>query len=330
MNQFAKKLLPFSSLLFLVSLWTFLMPDTFLTLANFRNVLGSASASGIIAAGMTFVVITAGIDLSVGSMLAFCGMAGAAAMLALSGATWSQIAGGAAVPLGTGAMLGGVAAGVAAGLLCGLANGLLVTRLRLAPFIVTLGTMSVFRGLSHILNRTRPISVPSFTLLDTASVCGIPVAVVLFALVLASCGFLLRRTPFGRHVYAIGSNVRTAFHAGVAVDRVLVRIYALLGALTGLAAMIATSRASSAQPSAGLSLELDVIAAVIIGGCSPNGGRGTMLGTLVGTLLIAFLRNGLTLLGVVAQIQLVAVGLIIVVAVASDRLAVAGPSEARG
>ena len=330
MNQFAKKLLPFSSLLFLVSLWTFLMPDTFLTLANFRNVLGSASASGIIAAGMTFVVITAGIDLSVGSMLAFCGMAGAAAMLALSGATWLQIAGGAAVPLGTGAMLGGVAAGVAAGLLCGLANGLLVTRLRLAPFIVTLGTMSVFRGLSHILNRTRPISVPSFTLLDTASVCGIPVAVVLFALVLASCGFLLRRTPFGRHVYAIGTNVRTAFHAGVAVDRVLVRIYALLGALTGLAAMIATSRASSAQPSAGLSLELDVIAAVIIGGCSPNGGRGTMLGTLVGTLLIAFLRNGLTLLGVVAQIQLVAVGLIIVVAVASDRLAAAGPSASRG
>ena len=321
MNKFAKRLLPFSSLIFLVSLWTFLMPDTFLTFANFRNVLGSASASGIIAAGMTFVIITAGIDLSVGSMLALCGMAGATAMLALSGASWSQIAGGSAVPLATGAMLAGIAAGVLAGGLCGLANGLLVTRLRLAPFIVTLGTMSVFRGLSHILNKTRPISVPSFTLLDTANICGIPVAVVLFALVLAVCGFLLRRTPFGRHVYAIGSNVRTAFHAGVAVDRVLVRIYALLGALTGLAAMIATSRASSAQPSAGLSLELDVIAAVIIGGCSPNGGRGTMLGTLIGTLLIAFLRNGLTLLGVVAQIQLVAVGLIIVVAVASDRLA---------
>ncbi len=241
-------------------------------------------------------------------------------MLALSGASWSQIAGGAAIPLGAGAMVAGVAAGVVAGGLCGFANGALVTRLRLAPFIVTLGTMSVFRGLSHIINKTRPISVPSFTLLDTANICGVPVAVVLFALVLLSCGFLLRRTPFGRHVYAIGSNVRTAFHAGVAVDRVLVRIYTLLGALTGLAAMIATSRASSAQPSAGLSLELDVIASVIIGGCSPNGGRGTMLGTLIGTLLIAFLRNGLTLLGVVAQIQLVAVGLIIVVAVASDRL----------
>lgn len=321
MNKFAKRLLPFSSLIFLVSLWTFLMPDTFLTFANFRNVLGSASASGIIAAGMTFVIITAGIDLSVGSMLALCGMAGAAAMLALSGASWSQIAGGAAVTLGTGAMVAGIVAGIAAGGICGLANGLLVTRLRLAPFIVTLGTMSVFRGISHILNKTRPISVPSFTLLDTANVCGVPVAVVLFAIVLVACGFLLRRTPFGRHVYAIGSNVRTAFHAGVAVDSVLVRIYALLGALTGLAAMIATSRASSAQPSAGLSLELDVIAAVIIGGCSPNGGRGTMLGTLIGTLLIAFLRNGLTLLGVVAQIQLVAVGLIIVVAVASDRLA---------
>jgi ribose/xylose/arabinose/galactoside ABC-type transport system permease subunit len=145
--------------------------------------------------------------------------------------------------------------------------------------------------------------------------------VVIFALVLLAMGFVLKYTPFGRYTYAIGSNAQTAYHAGVDVDKMLVWIYTILGALVGLAAMVMTSRASSAQPSAGLSLELDVIAAVIIGGCSPSGGKGTMLGTLIGCLLISFLRNGLTLLGVVAQIQLVAVGLIIIIAVTSDRLA---------
>ena len=322
MNKFAKQLLPFSSLLFIISLWTFLEPDTFLTFQNFKNVLSSSAANGIIAAGMTFVIITAGIDLSVGSMLAMCGIIGSIVMLALSGAGWTQISSGAAMELGGFAMLVGTFIGMTVGAFCGFLNGALVTRLKLAPFIVTLGSMSIFRGVSHIINSSRPISVSAYSWLDTGSILGIPSSVVIFALVLLIMGYVLKYTPFGRYTYAIGSNPQTAFHAGVNVNKILVWIYTILGALVGLAAMIMTSRASSAQPSAGLSLELDVIAAVIIGGCSPSGGKGTMLGTLIGCLLISFLRNGLTLLGVVAQIQLVAVGLIIIIAVTSDRLAV--------
>ena len=321
MNKFAKQLLPFSSLLFIISLWTFLEPDTFLTFQNFKNVLSSSAANGIIAAGMTFVIITAGIDLSVGSMLAMCGIIGSIVMLALSGAGWTQISSGAAIELGGFAMLVGTIAGMAVGAFCGFLNGALVTRLKLAPFIVTLGSMSIFRGVSHIINSSRPISVSSYSWLDTGSILGIPSSVAIFALVLLVMGYVLKYTPFGRYTYAIGSNPQTAYHAGVNVNKMLVWIYTILGALVGLAAMIMTSRASSAQPSAGHSLELDVIAAVIIGGCSPSGGKGTMLGTLIGCLLISFLRDGLTLLGVVAQIQLVAVGLIIIIAVTSDRLA---------
>ena len=321
MNKFAKQLLPFSSLLFIISLWTFLEPDTFLTFQNFKNVLSSSAANGIIAAGMTFVIITAGIDLSVGSMLAMCGIIGSIVMLAISGAGWTQISSGTAMELGGFAMLVGTLTGMAVGALCGFLNGALVTRLKLAPFIVTLGSMSIFRGVSHIINSSRPISVSAYSWLDTGSILGIPSSVIIFALVLLVMGYVLKNTPFGRYTYAIGSNPQTAYHAGVNVNKMLVWIYTILGALVGLAAMIMTSRASSAQPSAGLSLELDVIAAVIIGGCSPSGGKGTMLGTLIGCLLISFLRNGLTLLGVVAQIQLVAVGLIIIIAVTSDRLA---------
>ena len=159
MNKLAKQLLPFSSLLFIISLWTFLEPDTFLTFQNFKNVLSSSAANGIIAAGMTFVIITAGIDLSVGSMLAMCGILGSIVMLVLSGANWTQISGGAAVELGGFSMLVGTLTGMLVGALCGFLNGALVTRLKLAPFIVTLGSMSIFRGISHIINSSRPISV---------------------------------------------------------------------------------------------------------------------------------------------------------------------------
>jgi len=133
--------------------------------------------------------------------------------------------------------------------------------------------------------------------------------------------FLLKHTRFGRYTYAIGSNVQTAFHAGVSVNKTLVWIYTLTGALVGLASMITVSRASSAQPTAGISLELDIIAACIIGGCAPSGGRGTMVGTVIGTLLISFIRNGLTLLGISTNFQLIVIGLIIIVAVSADQYA---------
>jgi len=238
-----------------------------------------------------------------------------------AGAGWGEVAAGSNIALPGWAVLGGIVAGVGCGALCGLANGMLITRLRLAPFIVTLGAMSIFRGVSLLVNNGKPFTVSAFTLLDTGRVLGIPVSVLLLVAVLAAMAFVLKFTPFGRHTYAVGSSVETAFHAGVNVNRLLVTVYAMTGALVGLAAMITTSRASSAQPTAGLSLELDIIAAVIIGGCSPSGGRGSMVGTIIGTLLIGVLRNGLTLCGISTNWQLVAIGLIIILAVAADQMA---------
>lgn len=345
MNRFTKQLLPFCSLIFIFSLCTFLVPDNFLTTKNLVNVLCRSSINGIMAAGMTYIIITGGIDLSVGSMLAMCGMIGAVSMLYFSidkdaviassitmtasgGASspvhpiWTAISSGNYIELKLGAMILGTLIGVLAGAICGFANGMLITKLKLAPFIVTLGTMSIFRGISYIANDGKPFAVSEYSWLDTGKVLGgIPSSVLLLVIIMAAAGFLLKCTKFGRYTYAIGSNTQTAFHAGVNVNWMLVGIYTFTGALVGLASMITVSRASTAQPTAGISLELDIIAACIIGGCAPSGGRGNMLGTVIGTLLIAFLRNGLTLLDISTNFQLVVIGLIIIVAVTADQFA---------
>ncbi len=321
MNRFTKQLLPFCSLIFIFSLCTFLDPDHFLKVDNLLNVLCRSSINGIMAAGMTYIIITGGIDLSVGSMLAMCGMIGAASMLYFSGGTWAEISTGSYIHLKLWAMLAGTLVCVLAGAACGFANGMLITKLKLAPFIVTLGTMSIFRGISYIMNDGKPFAVSDYSWLDTGRIAGIPSSVILLVIVMIAAGFLLKNTRFGRYTYAIGSNTQTAFHAGINVNRTIIWIYTLTGALVGLASMITVARASTAQPTAGISLELDIIAAAIIGGCAPSGGRGTMLGTVIGTLLIAFIRNGLTLLGISTNVQLVVIGLIIIVAVTADQFA---------
>ncbi|MBR4717261.1 MAG: ABC transporter permease [Lentisphaeria bacterium] len=321
MNRFAKQLLPFCSLIFIISLCTFLEPDNFLSTQNMLNVLCRSSINGIMAAGMTYIIITGGIDLSVGSMLAVCGMIGAASMLYFSGGTWADISSGSYIHLKLGAMIAGTLVCVLAGAVCGFANGMLITKLKLAPFIVTLGTMSIFRGISYIMNAGKPFAVSDYSWLDTGRVAGIPSSVILLVIVMVAFWFLLKHTRFGRYTYAIGSNVQTAFHAGINVNKTLVWIYTLTGALVGLASMITVARASTAQPTAGISLELDIVAACIIGGCAPSGGRGTMMGTVIGTLLISFLRNGLTLLDISTNVQLVVIGLIIIVAVTADQIA---------
>ena len=321
MNRFTKQLLPFCSLIFIISLCTFLEPDNFLSARNLVNVLCRSSINGIMAAGMTYIIITGGIDLSVGSMLAVCGMIGAASMLYFSGGTWADISSGSYIHLKLGAMIAGTLVCVLAGAVCGFANGMLITKLKLAPFIVTLGTMSIFRGISYIMNAGKPFAVSDYSWLDTGRVAGIPSSVILLVIVMVAFWFLLKHTRFGRYTYAIGSNVQTAFHAGINVNKTLVWIYTLTGALVGLASMITVARASTAQPTAGISLELDIVAACIIGGCAPSGGRGTMMGTVIGTLLISFLRNGLTLLDISTNVQLVVIGLIIIVAVTADQIA---------
>lgn len=305
-----RELLPFGSLTLMICILSVLKPDTFLTQENFLNVLRRSSVNGIIAVGMTSVIISAGIDLSVGSMLALCGMVGAYTMIAVGGVD----------PQGA-ALVVGTIVGVIAGIVCGLVNGVLITKLKLQPFIVTLGTMSVFRGISYVMNKGEPYYVPGYKYLGEGVVLGIPVSVLIFAVIIAIAGFLLRYVRLGRYTYAIGSNREAAFHAGVNVDRNLIYIYTFTGLLVGIAAMIAASRTVSAQPTAGRGLELDIIAAVVIGGASLAGGRGTITGTIIGTLLISFLRNGCTLLGIPTNVQLIVIGAIIIAAVAVDQLA---------
>lgn len=310
MNKLLRQFLPFASLILIICTLSALKPDTFLTKDNFLNVLRRSSVNGIIAVGMTSVIISAGIDLSVGSMLALAGMVGAYSMIAMGGPD----------PQG-GIFVIGTVVGVITGTICGLLNGVLITKLKLQPFIVTLGTMSIFRGISYVMNDGQPYYVPNYQYLGKGIVLGIPISVLIFAGVIAIASFLLRYSRLGRYTYAIGSNREAAFHAGVNVDRNLIYIYTLTGLLVGIAAMIATSRTGSAQPTAGIALELDIIAAVVIGGASLAGGRGTITGTIVGTLLISFLRNGCTMLGISTNVQLIVIGAIIIAAVAVDQLA---------
>jgi ribose/xylose/arabinose/galactoside ABC-type transport system permease subunit len=310
MNKFVRQLLPFGTLTLLIAALAALEPDTFLTTQNFSNVLSRSSYSGIIAMGMTAVIISGGIDLSVGSMMALSGM--------VAGLIMTQH--GEVVPT-AGLMVLGTFVGIGMGLLCGLLNGSLITLLNLPPFIVTLGTMSAFRGISYVINRGMMFDVPTYTFLGEGKIVDIPVNVLIFLVIVLIAFFILRYTPLGRYTYAIGSNRQAAYHAGVNVKRNLIAVYAITGLFVGIAAMIATSRTVSAQPTAGISLELDVIAAVVIGGASLSGGRGTVVGTIIGTLLISFLRNGCTLLGISTNIQLVVIGAIIIGAVALDQAA---------
>jgi len=318
MNRFIRQLLPFGTLILLIAALSALEPDTFLTAENFFNGLSRSSIIGIIAMGMTAVIISGGIDLSVGSMMAVSGM--------VAGLIMTKD--GSIVPTPV-LMWVGTLAGLATGLACGLLNGALITKLNLPPFIVTLGTMSAFRGISYVMNDGMMFDVPTYTFLGQSTVASIPVNVLIFLAIALLGFFILRYTPLGRYTYAIGSNRQAAYHAGVNVNRNLLIIYTLTGLFVGLAAMIATSRTVSAQPTAGLSLELDIIAAVVIGGASLTGGRGTVIGTIIGTLLISFLRNGLTLLGISTNIQLVVIGAIIIGAVAIDQMARAKAVESR-
>jgi ribose/xylose/arabinose/galactoside ABC-type transport system permease subunit len=308
MNKLVRELLPFGSLILVIAILSLWQPDSFLTVDNFLNVFRRSSVYGIIAVGMTFVIISGGIDLSVGSLLALCGMCAAGTMIGLGG----QEPTAAIMAIGT---VIGLLVGAAGGLL----SGILITKLRLQPFIATLGAMSLYRGIALVMYDGQPINVSSYGYLGEGDLFGIPISMVLFLAVIALAGAILQFTTFGRHIYAIGSNTEAAHHAGVRVDRSLIGIYTLGGLLTGLGAMIAMSRTVSAQPTAGVGAELDVIAAVVIGGASLSGGRGTITGTIVGALLISFLRNGCTLVGVSTNAQLIVIGVVIVFAVALDQ-----------
>ena len=301
LSHYARQFGTFAGLVGLCAVLWILTPH-FLTVSNLLNVAQQTAINAIIAVGLTFVIISGGIDLSVGSIVAFSGVV--MASLLERGLTWQV------------AML----AGLGTGLGCGLVNGLLITLGRLPPFIATLGMMSVARGGALLYTEGRPISgfSESFRSLATGEVLWMPVPVLVMAAVYAVAHVILRRTPFGRYVFAIGGNEEAALLSGVKVRFHKTMVYATCGLLSALAAAVLTARLNSAQPIAGINYELDAIAATVIGGTSLMGGQGSVVGTLIGAFIMGVLRNGLNLLGVSSFVQQLVIGAVIILAVLMD------------
>ncbi|MDR3702963.1 MAG: ABC transporter permease [Candidatus Sulfopaludibacter sp.] len=276
----------------------------FLNLANLVNLVRQISINGILAVGVTYVLLTGGVDLSLGSVVALSGVA--AACFAHPG-QYPAI-----VP---------VAIGILAGAACGAANGLVVARGKVAPFIVTLGMMTAARGLALLVSGGRPVSnlAPGFTHIGSGNIAGVPEPILIFFFVALLSRVLLTNMRFGRYVYAVGGNENAALASGVPVRSVKMAAYTLCGALAGLAGVVLASRITTGQPNAGIGYELDAIAAVVIGGTSLNGGVGGVDGTILGALLMGVINNGLDLLNVSSYYQQVVKGLIIVGAVWLDR-----------
>ncbi len=297
-----------------------ILDPRFLRPLNLFNVMRQVSIYGILAIGMTFVILTRGIDLSIGSVVAFAGLAAAA--VAKGGLQYRFTAGADAEAHGYGwplAVLAALAAGTAAGWLQGVA----ITKLKVPPFVVTLGGMSAFRGVALLFAGGGPISGfdDAYRWWGQGYVGPVPVPVILFLLLAVIAHIVLRATRYGRHVYAIGSNPEAARLSGLNVDRLTLSVYVIIGFLAGLGGFVLSSRLNSAEAVAGIGYELTVIASVVIGGTSLFGGLGTIFGTVIGTVLIGVLLNGLVLNNVSSYVQQIIIGVIIVLAVAFDTFA---------
>lgn len=309
----------FGPLLFLLALMVVFAftNKSFLDPINLFNVLRQISITGLIALGMTFVILTAGIDLSVGSLLAFCGMVAAVVAKGGTANTLSLSAGG-----GTGfGWFAALLAALAVGTLAGAVQGLAITRLKVPPFVVTLGGLTIFRGLTLTLSSGGPISgfTADMRWFGTGMIGPVPVPVIIFALAAILCHLVLRYTRYGRAVYAVGGNAEAARLSGLRVDRILISVYVIVGFFCGLAAFVLSARLNSSEAVAGIGYELTVISAVVIGGTSLFGGIGSVGGTVVGAALIGVLVNGLVLNNVSSYTQQVIIGLILIIAVAFDR-----------
>ena len=280
-----------------------LVSPVFLTPINLFNVALQASVVAILAFGQTFVILSAGIDLSVGSVLALTG-----AVMAMQ--------------TGQNGVLVGILVGLLAGAVLGALNGLFVTRARVAPFIATLAMLAIARGLTYIYTQGSPIRVdqPAFNVFGQGTLGAVPVPVIIMLAVFLVCWVVLTQTRFGRYVFAIGSNPEVTRLAGVPIDRYVVAVYAISGLLAALGGLILTGRLAAADPNAATGYELDVIAAVVIGGTSLFGGRGGVFGTLIGALIIAVVGNGMVLLNVNPFWTQAVKGAIILIAVLPDSL----------
>ncbi len=274
----------------------------FLSVDNFVNIAISIAVIGILAVGMTFVILTGGIDLSIGSVAALAGVAAAIVSLKFG-------------------VLIGFAAALAVGIGCGILSGAFIAYFRVPPFVVTLAILTIARGLAFILSEGRSIgNLPEdFSRLGKASIFGVPLSVLIMLATFAAGWFVLKHTTFGRYVYAVGSNAEAAFLAGINVKAVTFRVYVLNGLLVGLAAIVLASRLGAGVPNSALQYELDVIAAVVVGGTSLSGGRGSVVQTLLGTIFIGILNNGLNLRGTDPYLQKIWLGAVILLAVLFDR-----------
>lgn len=358
MKSYLKRNGAWLGFLLLALIITVATDGSFVSSRNISNLMRQASINGILAGGMTLVILTGGIDLSIGSLVALCGI-----VVGISQVNWGW------ANEGFAAAWMSVGLSLAAGILGGAITGGLIAGLRIAPFIVTLGVMVTARGLALILSDGASISpmgegmdlfanayLPmwltyalsaaifaafafraykngrmgladlvfpfvTFALISYSFVMyrGFPVLGLFLLAVLSILGFLLTQTTFGRSIYAFGSNEKAAFWAGVPLKRVTILVYTIMGALAGLAGLLLTSRLNGADPNAGQLFELDAIAAVVIGGTSLKGGQGSIIGSFVGALMIATLNNGMDLLGVTSFYQMVFKGLIIVIAVSLDQ-----------
>jgi ribose transport system permease protein len=298
-----QRLLPFLTLIVLFAGLTFASPY-FLTSTNLSSVVRQTAVINTMALGMTLVIVAGGIDLSVGAVLAFSGLLGAMAMEA-------------GLPIWQ-----GIAIGLLCGLFWGSVNGFLAVRLGVNPFIVTLGTLGIVRGITLIISNGLPVHriPPRFSFLGEGNLLGVPFVLWILLACAAATHILLEHTRLGRYAFAIGSNPDAAYYTGIPVGFHTVAVYSISGLLCGLAGMIEASRLMTGQPTAGQGYELQVIAAVVIGGGSLRGGEGSVVGTLVGALIMGLLANGSDLLGISPYLQQAIIGAVIILAVTVDEL----------
>lgn len=289
-----------AALAFLVILFGSMQPEIFFNPRNLTNILNAVAILGLVAAAQTIVIISGGIDVSVGSNVGMSAVTAAIAMTVIDSPA------------------AGIAAALLVGTLGGLANGLLVTKGRVNPIIATLATLAIFQGIAYIVTNGRAIGVLNspFNWIGSGRILQIPVPVLVFAFFVLLLILFMRMTDIGRNIYAIGGNPNAAKLSGIAVEKYRIGVFALTGFVCGIAAVLLTARATSGQPSSGSGgLELEAITAAFLGGCAMAGGRGTIIGTVLGVLIIGTLNNGMILMQVPTFYQLVAKGLLLLAAI---------------
>jgi ribose transport system permease protein len=314
-----QKMLAFASLIVLMVFFSIASPQ-FLQADNLVSILQSTAVNGVLAIACTFVIITSGIDLSVGTLMTFCAV--------MAGVVLTYMG----MPLAL-----GIAAAILFGALAGFVSGVLIAKLKIPPFIATLGMMMLLKGLSLVISGTKPIyfnDTPGFTAISQDSLIGylipslpIPNAVLILFLVAVAASIVLNKTILGRYTFALGSNEEAVRLSGVNTDFWKVLVYTVSGGICGIAGLLIASRLNSAQPALGQGYELDAIAAVVIGGTSLSGGTGTIVGTIIGAFIMSVLTNGLRILSVAQEWQTVVTGVIIILAVYADILRRRGGSR---